>query len=171
VADLRPNSVELQVLEATPKLVRDLLAWVATTATETPVDGGWSAKDALAHLVDVDDVISERIRRIVYEDRPFIHSIDPPARLQERGLREQSMSGLLETFAARRLVHLDVIRSLTLDQLARVGEHDEAGEITAANLVWQWAYHDLMHVEQIAKIMQAALLPGMGNTRRFYFAD
>ncbi|HEY8172536.1 MAG TPA: hypothetical protein VIH21_05565, partial [Dehalococcoidia bacterium] len=67
-----------------------------------------------------------------------------------------------------RSAHVAVVRSLTAADLVRAGEHDVAGTITPSDIIHQWAYHDLMHVRQIAEMLQAALVPGMGNTRRFY---
>ncbi len=57
---------------------------------------------------------------------------------------------------------------LSPEQLARAGEHDQAGEITVAGIVHEWAYHDLMHAQQITRMLQAPLVESMGNTRRFY---
>ena len=43
---------------------------------EQPNAEGWSLKDIVAHLVDVEDVaFVERISRMLGEDRPFIASL------------------------------------------------------------------------------------------------
>jgi len=60
-------------------------------------------------------------------------------------------------------------RALSPEQLGRVGDHDEAGEISVADIAHQWAYHDLMHLKQAESIIQVQLEPGMGRARRFYF--
>jgi hypothetical protein len=57
---------------------------------------------------------------------------------------------------------------LTPTELRRIGEHDQAGQISIEEIIHQWAYHDLMHLKQIASMLQAPLVEGMGNTRRFY---
>ena len=168
VIDQPPNLHLFDVLAITPALVRQLVQGISTEAAEAPVDEGWSAKDVVAHLIDTDGVIGGRIRRIVEEDRPFIRSIDPPARLEQGGYRGRALSDLLAEFDTVRVASLRMLHSLSPAQLARVGDHDEAGEISAADLAHQWAFHDLMHVQQICKILQLPLLSGMGNTRRFY---
>jgi len=33
---------------------------------------------------------------------------------------------------------------------------------------YQWAFHDLAHLRQIMEMLQAELVPGMGNTGTFY---
>ena len=60
-------------------------------------------------------------------------------------------------------------RPVPRQSLDRVGDHDEAGEISVADIAHQWAYHDLMHLKQAESIIQLRLEGGMGNTRLFYF--
>jgi hypothetical protein len=109
------------------------------------------------------------MRRIVAEDRPFIRSIDPPARLLAGGYAARNIDSLLDELVKQRESGLAWLQSLTQGQLERIGEHDTAGEISPADIVHQWAYHDLMHLKQVASILQAVLIDRMGNTRRFYF--
>jgi hypothetical protein len=171
MADIPLDASVYHVLTATPALVRDLLAGAPTALVATPVDDGWSARHVLAHLLDVEDVFTGpegRIRRIVHEERPFIRSIDPTARMAERRLLDRSVADLLQNFERRRIEGLRYVQTLDARQLARLGDHDEAGEISGANLAWQWAYHDLMHIGQLCAILQHPLLEGMGNTRKFY---
>ena len=132
-------------------------------------DDGWSAKDALAHMLDVElGVISVRVRRMLDEDRPFIRSIDAPARLVEGGYAARSAESLLDELTEARERHVAWLRTLTVEQFARSGDHDEAGEITAGDVAHQWAYHDLMHIKQIASMLQLGFVARMGNTRKFY---
>jgi hypothetical protein len=120
-------------------------------------------------MVDTEaGVLADRVRRIVEEDRPFIRSIDAPARLVAGGYRERSVASLLDEFESLRREHVEWLSALTDDELARAGDHDEAGEITASDVAHQWAYHDLMHLKQIASMLQEALVEHMGNTRKFY---
>lgn len=157
----------LAVLASTPVVLRSL-AHALEDATE-PLDDGWSAQDVVAHLVDAETVaFAERIRRIVGEDNPYINSIDPSRRLIEGGWSGRSLPELLDQFVELRSANLAVAETLTPEQLARTGQHDEAGEITLQGIIHQWAYHDLMHLKQIASTLQAPLVPHMGNTRRFY---
>ncbi|HEX2258160.1 MAG TPA: DinB family protein [Actinomycetota bacterium] len=154
------------MLDSTPNVLRSL-----TPALEqsTAQDEGWSAADVVAHLVDAETVaFAERIRRMVDEDDPFIESIDPPRRLLEGGYSERTLAELVDELAKLRSANLAVARALSPEQLARTARHDEAGEITLEGIIHQWAYHDLMHLSQVASILQEPLVTRMGNTRRFY---
>jgi hypothetical protein len=157
------------ILASTPTVLRAVLAPLSDAALLAPLDEGWCVRDAVAHILDVEDVIyTDRIGRMLAEERPFIRSIDPAARIDERGMRTRTVAALLDELAARRPADVEALSALTAAQLARAGDHDEAGEITVSDLIHQWAYHDLMHMKQIASMLQSPLVAGMGNTRKFY---
>ncbi len=157
------------ILNSTAATLDEMLADYPAAVIGEPHDEGWSVHHVVAHIVDVDAVIfDDRIHRILDEDRPFIRSIDPLARMQERGLLDRDVCEMLEALETRRPEECAALMVLTEEQLARTGEHDEAGPITVSDLIHQWAYHDLMHLKQAASILQAPLVAGMGNTRKFY---
>lgn len=157
------------ILRSTPDALRAVFASIPESVALDAVDEGWSPRDALAHMVDTEKgVLAERVRRMVEEDRPFIRSIDAPARLIEGRYTERTVASLLDELESLRREHVVWLRGLTDAQLARHGDHDEAGVITASDVAHQWAYHDLMHLKQIASMLQAGLVQHMGNTRRFY---
>jgi hypothetical protein len=157
------------ILGSTGWRLRELLADLPNSALVKPVDEGWSVKHALSHLVDTEDVIAGRIRRIVTEDNPFIESIDPTARLKQGGYLKRGIDDLFAEFEMNRNFGLTWLKTLSDEKLQRTGTHDEAGVISAANHAHQWAYHDLMHLKQIESMLGKLLEPGMGNTLRFYF--
>ena len=157
------------IVEATSSLLRAFYAGLPRELLHDPVDDGWSPLHVLAHLLDTEDVIVGRMRRIVEEERPSIRSIDATARLQASGYLDRDVESLLRDFEARRAGGIAWLRAMTSAQLARLGDHDEAGEISAADHAHQWAFHDLMHLKQAASMLQTRLERGMGNTRRFYF--
>jgi hypothetical protein len=159
----------LAVLDSTPGVLRTLFASTPETAALAPVDDGWSARDSLAHIVDTEQgVLAVRVRRMIEENVPYILSIDAPARLAEGGYHSRAIGSLLDELDGLRGKHVSWLRGLSEDDLARPGEHDEAGRITVSDVIHQWAYHDLMHIRQIAAMLQTQLVDRMGNTRKFY---
>jgi DinB superfamily len=163
------DQIALDVLARTPVVLRSLLLGLPSDAVEAPNPEGWSLKDIVAHLVDVEDgVMVERITRMLESDRPFIRSIDPPARLAAGDYASRSLAALLDDLAQQRARHVPWLASLTSEQLARAGEHDEAGEIYVVDLAHQWPAHDMSHLRQIALMLQTQLAPMMGRTRIFY---
>jgi hypothetical protein len=157
------------VVATTPSLLRAFYSSLAPALINDAVDDGWSPLHVLAHLLDTEDVIVGRMRRIVEEERPYIRSIDATARLAESAYLQRDVESLLRAFETRRDEGIAWLQSMSMAQLARLGDHDEAGEISAADHAHQWAFHDLMHLKQAVTMVQSRLERGMGNTRRFYF--
>jgi hypothetical protein len=159
----------LTILQGTPELLRHLLAALPPAILHRPNPEGWSVKDVVAHMHDVESIaFTVRIRRMVEEHNPAIASIDPSARLEDGGYAARALDELLAELAVRRAENLTWLQSLDPAALARTGLHDTAGTITPAAIVHQWAFHDLAHTRQIMEMLQAPLTPGMGNTRTFY---
>ncbi len=132
MTDSDTQRLALGIVSQTPEVLRQLLSSAPATAVEQPNDEGWSPKDVVAHLLDTDGIAFRgRIGRIVDEDHPLIQPIDPPAHLDAQGYRARALDSLLDEFARERRDAIDRAAALTPDQLARSGEHAEAGEITA----------------------------------------
>jgi hypothetical protein len=155
------------VVGVTPAVLRGVYAALPSDLLDDAVDDCWSPRYVLAHLLDTEDVIVGRLRRLVAEDRPLIQSIDAPARVNQSGYLADNVESLLSEFEARHIENIAWLRKLSAAQLARLGEHDTAGEISAADHAYQWAYHDLMHLKQAVSMVQHRLERGMGNTLRF----
>src|SRR5215216_4534193 len=159
----------IAILRSTPATLRSLVAGVPDGVLLAPVDDGWSVRDVIAHLVDTNSgVIVARMRRIVEEDHPYIRSIDAPARLEAGGYRTRSVASLLDELARKRDEEVAWVLAQRLDALERTGEHDEAGEISALDQVYQWAWHDLDHLKQALEMLKHPMPPHIGNTRKFY---
>jgi DinB superfamily len=157
------------IVSATPAILGALFAQLPPEARDAELDEGWSVRHCLAHVLDTEEVIVGRMQRIVAEARPFIRSIDAPARLRDGGYLERDWRSLLAEFETRRAEGIAWLRAVPPQSLDRAGDHDEAGEISVADIAHQWAYHDLMHLKQAESIIQLRLEGGMGNTRLFYF--
>lgn len=73
MADEHVAPAAIEIAAGTPGALRALLGSVPDETIEEPLDEGWSAKDIVAHLLDVEQVaFSDRIRRMISEDRPLI---------------------------------------------------------------------------------------------------
>jgi hypothetical protein len=157
------------VIRSTPIVLRALFAGVPDAVLLAPNSEGWSLKDIVAHLHDAESIaFVERISRMLAEERPFVRSIDPPARLIAGGYGARDVAELLDDLARLRVEHVAWLEGLSAEDLARAGEHDTVGEIRVTDIAHQWAAHDMAHVRQIALMIQGYLAPLMGNTRGFY---
>jgi hypothetical protein len=162
------DATAAEVLASTPGALRTLLTGVPPQALEARVDAGWSAKDAVAHLLDTEGVaFTDRIRRLLAEDRPSIAPIDPSERLHDRDYASWPLDRLIASFERTRADSVAVLRALSAQDMARLGDHAEAGEISVSDLAHYAAVHDLMHLAQIARMLQTQLAAKVGNMERY----
>jgi hypothetical protein len=75
---------------------------------------------------------------------------------------------LLDEFVAIRTQGAAFVNSLPRDALDRVGIHPKLGTISVLELLNEWVYHDLNHLNQINRNLQAALWPQLGAMQGFY---
>ena len=161
------EATALALLEATPAILRALLASLPQLIVTADLDRGWSPKRVLAHFVDVEPVFAERLRRMIEEDRPLIRSIDPLASLDAGDYLSRTVDALLDELGRSRRETCDWLRTLTAGQLERPAEHDTCDEITASNLLHYWPYHDTAHIRQIQRMLQAVLGHELGSAAEF----
>ncbi len=142
---------------------RDDLAW-------QPAPGRWSIDEVLMHLAHVEEIcFILRTRAMLNEENPPL----APYNVQDFTSADLGFNG--DGLAA--LAHLRDLRRGILDLLevqpATAGEstglHRELGRITLAELLNEWAFHDLGHIRQIAEIVRARRYhPEMGPFRPLY---
>ena len=143
----------LAVLRETPPALGQAIAGLSDEQlrrTEAP--GKWSIVHVLQHLADSDLVWAWRVRLILSHDRPTITGYDQD--LWAEGLRygDADPRQALETFNVVRAANLQLLERATPDDMARVGVHSERGEESVGHLCRLYAGHDLLHLNQIARI-------------------
>jgi hypothetical protein len=156
---LEPGTLE--VITGTPAVLRALTASLPEAATDARDGEAWSTCDIVAHLLDRWRSQSGRLRRMLAEDNPVILDEDEVAGLEASGLRQRPIAWLLDEFERARATEAPILARLSAADLARPGQHSVAGPITIAELLNHVAYHDLLHIEQIAATL--ALVPNAGR--------
>jgi len=153
--ELALNDV-LTILQSTPETLRALLEdlpdrWL--TCNEGP--NTFSPRDVLGHLIhgEEDDwiprlkIILERGESVAFE--PFDRFA---FRKKYKGM---TIDALLDRFAARRVRNVEELTQLdpSPEQLQLTGIHPELGRVTLAQLLATWTVHDLVHINQITRVM------------------
>jgi hypothetical protein len=149
------HEATLGIIARTPSVARSLLEDAPPATLAAPDEGGWSALTVVAHLVDRQPSQHQRIELMLSEDDPVILDEDEQAGLEASGLLDRPLGALLELLASRQATHVARYERLTASELARGGRHSVAGPITIADLLNHRAYHDLVHVQQIASLLAA----------------
>jgi hypothetical protein len=158
----------LDVLASTPETLHALLGALSDAAVSAPGDEGWSPKDVLAHLTSLNGpAIMDRLRPILEENLPPIANIDEAALLERSELRHLPVAALLDDFAHRRMESVAWLRGLQPAAFLRSGVHSIAGTVTVADIIHHLAWHDLLHLEQICRLLAAPLNERRGAMRTF----
>ncbi len=158
----------LEILATTPaKLKREISTFSRREMLVRPAPDKWSVQEVLAHLADVEEVGmrgaggGDRSRRKTQRCRYF----DQEARAIEYEYNKADPRKSLARLERQRRANLKWLRKLRPAQLKRVGVHEQVGEISAEEMITEWAFHDLGHLKQVLEIKRYALYPRMGNMR------
>jgi hypothetical protein len=144
------------VLSSTAAEIGKLIGGVDDARLTTPEAAGkWAVRHVLAHLADSEVVAAWRFRMILAHERPPIQGYDQDAWANNLWYGEAPPEQSLETFAALRKWNLRLVRHASAEQLDRVGVHAERGEESVAHLMKLYAAHDLLHRNQIERILRA----------------
>jgi len=133
-----------------------------------PAPSEWSALECLLHLADMErNVFPARVKAILAgENFPAFFPDDQGAQLSP----DTSPVDLAAEFEALRVESLKVLETVTEADLERTATHAELGVVSLANLLNEWAGHDLMHLVQAEQAMMQPFIAGCGAWQ-VYFED
>jgi len=146
----------MPILETTPAQVASLLSGLDPQAfTRREATGKWSMVHVVRHLADSELVWGYRLRRIAAEDRPAIQGYDQDRWADGLHYENADVAESLEELRALRRGHVRLIRSLSPADRKRFGVHTERGEESIEHMLPLYAGHDLLHLNQLARIRSA----------------
>ena len=144
----------LKVLQTTWRAVDTMISQSDEAILSDKSDSSsWSFHDVLGHFLDVDIVYGFRLRLALSADNPTYPGYD------EKGfsrLAKLDVPRLSVAFRWLRTANLELIRSLTPQQLDRRGAHSEQGGEDVRLMVRKLAGHDLAHLEQMRNAITLA---------------
>ncbi|NIM51410.1 MAG: hypothetical protein GTO22_19535 [Gemmatimonadales bacterium] len=147
----------LTILRRTPAELRGAVDGRTPDELQRPErPGKWSALQVIQHLADSDLVWAYRMRMVLAEDRPRLTGYDQDlwaTRLQYQGV---NLNDALEQFEVLRTLNLRLLGGLDSAALQRVGIHSDRGEERLDHMVRLYAGHDLVHLRQLTRILEAA---------------
>jgi hypothetical protein len=146
------NRSPIGQLAETPAEVRRLTAGLREEQWSAQPDGEWSVEQNVGHLFDVDICYGFRIRLILTEDRPSYPAYDEKRLV---ALPKPPFLELLDAWDAVRRANVVLFGSMDPVQQARTGIHPEQGEEPAIRLPQKMAGHDIAHLNQIARTIEA----------------
>jgi DinB superfamily len=160
----------LEILSSTPEKIRRETGGLSPRQLKArPSPEKWSIQEILAHLDDVEELgMRARVAAMIEQDEPSLAPFDQEQRAIEQRYDKKAPFRSLAHFARQRESNLIWLRKLKPAQLKRKGHHQVVGEITAGEMIHEWAFHDLGHLKQILEVKRYWLWPHMGNMQQFY---
>jgi hypothetical protein len=151
----------LDVLERTPALLKNAVTPLSVEQVRRPEQAGkWSVRDVVQHLADSELVSAVRVRMVLAQNHAPLVAYDQDVWAERLRYSQADAARALEEFTLVRRSNLRLLRSLATDDWARVGVHVERGEQTLADMVRLSAGHDLVHLNQIDRILGSASSTG-----------
>jgi hypothetical protein len=145
----------LDLLEATPTILRGLMVELSDDdARWKPAPDRFSIAEALSHLSHSEGhCYRARVDRFIAEEMPELEPDDAQMHLDV--YRNADPEEAFGHFEGQRETNLELLRGLPAEAGARKALHKSAGEITLAQMLHEWALHDLGHIRQIAELVRA----------------
>jgi hypothetical protein len=146
----------IEVLRQTPSSLEQALCGLTEEQVGVPeAQGKWSVRELLQHLADSDLVWGYRLRRVLAQDRPVLSGYDQDLWAQRLGYAGVDAVRALRDFATLRESNLRLLGRASPQDLQRIGIHQERGEESVEYMIRLYAGHDLLHLQQLARITSA----------------
>lgn len=116
---------------------------------------GWTPNEIIGHLTDSEWVYGYRLRLVVSEDNPKIVCTNQDSWVSALRHNAREPSELVHLFETLREFNLTVWRRTTPADLKRIGQYDERGAESLGTMLRFVAGHDISHLDQIARTIQA----------------
>lgn len=146
----------LEVLAQTAFTLTDIVRKHSATILRTrAVEGKWTPNEVIGHLTDGEWVYGYRLRLILCEDKPSILGTNQDLWVAGQRHNEREPSELVEMFRTMRQFNLALWKRMSPADLKRTGQHNERGPESLEVMLRITAGHDLSHLDQINRYIQA----------------
>lgn len=155
-------ATQAQVDELIAKMTEERAALLAAVATvsqddaETrPPDGegeaGWSVKEQLSHLAEMETSYRAWVQRALTEDRPDVTegTTSDPVAVPHAEAHTAALDGHVAELRKQRARTLEVIAAIPLEGYERTASTRIFGELTVLQWLRSYYRHDRMHAAQI----------------------
>ena len=158
---LLANRDPLEVLAQTASSLADIVGKHSAAVLRTrPFEGKRTPNEIIGHLTDSEWVYGYRLRLILCENDPAILGTKQDLWVAALRHNEREPSELVEVFRTMRLFNLALWRRTSPEDLNRTGKHNERGPESLGVMLRLLAGHDLSHLDQITRYIQAVQQPG-----------
>ncbi|MEP7291092.1 MAG: DinB family protein [Chloroflexota bacterium] len=145
-----PEGADLAALLARqPGDLQTLLSPVSDQqANARPKSSEWSIKEMLGHICDAERVFAYRATRFARNDNATLPGFDQDEFVKATDFNTRTLADLLEEFSLQRRANLVLLKSLTAEELERVGTAS-GNPMSSRAAFYVMAGHVLHHVESL----------------------
>ena len=118
----------------------------AGIAEVRPTDGGWSAKENVAHLARHAHLFLERLERVLHEERPQLGAYRPDQDPEWTSWRSLPLDEALRRLRSTRARLIAWVDALSDEQARRVGIHPLLGEMDVGRWLEFFLLHEAHHL-------------------------
>ncbi len=151
--DVRKRSIRMMRLSC--QTLNNLLANVSQQTATTLRDGpaGWTTLEVVCHVRDFDNFFMDRCQRMLDGTYPNLPAYDHEQLAIDHSYNTQDLRTALSTLSEHRAAFAQFFETLTEAQWELAGVHPEYGHWTMTTALMQVPSHDLVHLEQITRIL------------------
>lgn len=143
----------LSVLRTLPESLTNALDGLTDDQLHRPErPGKWSLAAVIQHLADSELIYAYRFRMMLAHDEPAIQGYDQDLWADRLGYDQTDVEEALALLTLQRKVNLRLLGRLTDGEWERAGRHSERGLESVRALTRLMAAHDLLHLQQIARV-------------------
>ena len=158
LADLLGDRDPIEVLSETGGVLLDIVNGHSREQMCTrPYQDKWTPVEIIGHVIDAEWAFGYRLRTILFDDRPQIIGMDQELWVAGQRYNEADPKALVEMFRQLRGYNLVLWARLSDADLKRVGVHRERGEESVETMRLMIAGHDLWHIDQITRYLDAVI--------------
>jgi hypothetical protein len=161
----------MEQLDATPEILRALMAPLTEEdALWKPAPERFSVAEVLEHLSHCEGhCFRLRVEGAIERDGAEWAPYDQQAYAASGQYSGRDPEDSFAHWEEQREDNLQFLKGLPPDAASRTAIHPNLGRVTLAELVAEWAFHDLGHIRQIAELIRARkYYPAMGPYQKNY---
>jgi uncharacterized damage-inducible protein DinB len=145
----------VELLTNTPVILRQLTEDMDVDATQQRDPNGWSTREIVGHLIDVELRAVDRLELILAEDNPTVDGYDPNEMVSRQKYQEQNLNDLVVMFAGLRAERLEGLKALDDADWQRGCTSSDGVPMTLFEINTHSCNHDVSHLAQIAWLQQS----------------
>ncbi|MFQ3669066.1 MAG: DinB family protein [Fimbriimonadaceae bacterium] len=146
----------LPALEKSPDAIAAIVRRIASARLGVPTgEGRFSPKEVVAHLADWEPIFLSRMQTAESNPGSTVEVYDEGVRAVSQGYAGSDVEEQLRAFRNARDRTVAWLRSLSVESWSKSVEHPERGRMTIEDIANMLVGHDMYHVEQLARLLDA----------------